>query len=628
MDQIIRVETLILEMLLIVSVVAIGVRRFRIPYTVALVLVGAVLSLRSSVRLELVPDLILGLFVAPLVFEAAFHLNFDAVRRNLTTILLFAVPGVVLNMVVVGWVVSRGAGMSLSLALLFGALTAATDPVAVVAIFRKLGIPRRLEVLLEGESLFNDGTAIVLFSLALAWSIGAPLDVPGAALAFVRVSAGGVLVGLVLGWVVSRAISRIDDYLVETTLTTVLAYGSYLIAERLGVSGVLAVVAAGLVNGNLGPRGMSPTTRIVVLNFWEYVAFLANSAVFLLIGLDIDLPAVAANWRPILWAIVGVLISRAVVVYGLSWFGGRIPMGWRHTLYWGGLRGGIALALALSLPISMGAEREAITVMAFGVVFFTLVVQGLTLGPMVARLGLVERSQTQIEYERRQGRALTSRAAYQHLSRLHRDGLLSPATWERLEPILHRRAEALAEAVKETLRQTPELEMQEMITARREALRASRASLASLRRDGVISDDVYAELAAEIDTALQSEDDSWVEGETQTARPEITHLVLAVVQLQDLESAVNALAARGLRVTRLQTSGGFLGTGNCTLLVGLPQGKLETAVQALAESCRSRVEYAPLPSVEPGGVAPIPPTPVTVKGATVFVFDVERIEEF
>ncbi len=628
MDQVIRVETLILEMLLIVSLVAIGVRRFRIPYTVALVLVGVLLSLRSSLRLELVPQLILGLFVPPLVFEAAFHLNVEAVRRNLATLLLLAVPGVVLNMAVVGWVVSRGAGMSLSLALLFGALTAATDPVAVVAIFRKLGVPKRLEVLLEGESLFNDGTAIVLFNLALAWAVGGAIDLAGAAVAFVRVSAGGVLLGLVLGWVVSRAISRIDDYLVETTLTTVLAYGSYLVAEQLGVSGVLAVVAAGLVNGNLGPRGMSPTTRIVVLNFWEYVAFLANSAVFLLIGLDIDLQAVLANWGPILWAIFGVLVSRAAVVYGLSWFGERIPMSWRHTLYWGGLRGGIALALALSLPTSIGAGREAITVMAFGVVFFTLAVQGLTLGPMVARLGLVERTQAQIEYERRHGRALSARAGYQHLSRLHRDGLLSTATWERLEPVLHRRAEALAEAVKETLRQTPELERQELTTARREALRASRASLVSLRRDGVISDDVYAELAAEIDTALQSEGEAWAEAESRAGGPAITQLMLAVVQLHDLESAGNALAARGLRVTRLQTSGGFLGMGNCTLLVGLPSGMLEAAVQALARSCRSRVEYAPLPAVAPSGVAPIPPTPVTVRGATVFAFEVERYEEF
>ncbi|MEW6569019.1 MAG: Na+/H+ antiporter [Chloroflexota bacterium] len=628
MDQIIRIETLILGMLLIVSVVAIGVRRFRIPYTVALVLVGVALSLRSSVSLHLLPELILGLFVPPLVFEAAFHLNLDAVRRNLLTILLFAIPGVVLNMVLVGWVVMAGAGLPLSLALVFGALIAATDPVAVVALFRKLGVPKRLEVLLEGESLFNDGTAIVLFNLTLVGVISAGIDLGAAAVEFVRVAAGGVMVGLVLGWLVSRLIGRIDDYLVETTLTTVLAYGSYLVAEELHVSGVLAVVAAGLINGNLGPHGMSPTTRIVVLNFWEYVAFLANSAVFLLIGLEIDLPVLLANWRTILWAIFGVLASRAVVVYSLSWFGGHLPMKWRHMMYWGGLRGGIALALALSLPAALGTERSTITVMAFGVVFFTLVVQGLTLGSVVRGLGLVERSEAQIEYERRQGRALSSRAAHQHLNRLHRDGLLSAATWERLEPLLHNRSQALAEAVKESLRQAPELEAQEIDTARREALRASRSSLAGLRRDGVIGGDVYAELAAEIDAALETETELWTDLSEPPATPRITQLVLAVVQLRDLESAVNALAARGLRVTRIQTSGGFLGLGNSTLLVGLTEGKLEVAVQALAESCRSRVEYVPLPMVEASGVSPAPATPVRVRGATVFAVDVERYEEY
>jgi CPA1 family monovalent cation:H+ antiporter len=628
MSSLFQVEVLVLELLLVVSVVAVAVRRFRIPYTVALVVVGAVLALRSRLEIQAAPELILSLLLPPLVFEAAFHINLEAVRRNLGLIVLFAVPGVLLNMALVGGMMAWGAGLPLGLALLFGALIAATDPVAVVAIFRRLGVPRRLEVLIEGESLFNDGTAIVLFNLVLALALGGELALGQAVIDFVRVSVGGLLVGLLLGWAASRLIAVIDDYLVETTLTTVLAFGSYLVAEQLHVSGVLAVVMAGLVNGNLGPRGMSPTTRIVVLNFWEYTAFLANSAVFMLIGLQIDVEAVLAHGGEILWAVAGVLVSRAVVAYGLSWLGGRMPIRWRHALYWGGLRGGVALALALGLPAALGEGRETLAVMAFGVVFFTLVGQGLTIGPLVRRLGLTRKVEEQMEYERRHARAMSARAAHAHLARLHRDGLLSTATWERLEPALSQRSHVLAEAVREVLQDAPAIQAEELDTARREAMRASRSSLAGLRRDGVVSDEVYGELVAEIDAALDAGPEGWFDMVGMRTAREITSLVAAVVQRRDAESATHALAERAIPVTRIQSSGGFLGMGSVTLLVGIPPGKLETVVRALAETCRSRVEYMPMPATEAGRLSLAPPTPVTIRGATVFVFDVERYEEF
>jgi CPA1 family monovalent cation:H+ antiporter len=622
------IEVLVLELLLIVSVVAVLVRRFRVPYTVALVVVGALLALRSRLEISAAPELILSLLLPPLVFEAAFHLNVDAVRRNLGSIVLFAIPGVLLNMAIVGGMVALGAGLPISLALVFGALIAATDPVSVVAIFRRLGVPRRLEVLLEGESLLNDGTAIVLFNLALAAALGGGFTLGGAVVDFVRVAAGGLLIGLALGWAVSRLIAVIDDHLVETTLTTVLAFGSYLIAEQLHVSGVLAVVVAGLVNGNLGPRGMSPTTRIVVLNFWEYVAFLANSAVFMLIGLQIDVEGLLGHGREILWAVAAVLVSRAVVAYGLSWLSGRMPSTWRHALYWGGLRGGVALALALSLPAALGEGRETLAVMAFGVVLFTLVGQGLTIGPLVRRLGLTRRVEEQVEYERRHARAMSARAAHSHLARLHRDGLLSTSTWERLEPALRERSRVLAEAVSEVLQDAPAIQAEELDTARREAMRASRSSLAGLRRDGVVSDEVYQELATEIDAALDAGPEGWFDMAGIRRSQDIHSLLAAVVQRRDAESATNALAERGIPVTRVQSSGGFLGLGSVTLLIGVPEGKLDIIVRALGDTCRTRVEYLPMPATEAGRLSLAPPTPVTIRGATVFVFDVERFEEF
>jgi CPA1 family monovalent cation:H+ antiporter len=305
MEGFLSVETLTIELLFVAALVAIAARRLRVPYTVALVLVGLLITFRQPLEIELTPEIILALFVPPLVFEAAFHVEFRRLREALLPILVLAIPGVLLTTVIVGYIISAGLGIPLSSALVFGALIAATDPVAVVALFRQLGAPKQLSVIVEGESLFNDGTAIVVFNLMLAAALpaaGSSTQAGGivAGIAdFVRVSAGGLAIGAGLGWLVAQLIARLDDYLIETTLTTVLAFGAYLVAERLHVSGVLAVVAAGIISGNYGPQGMSPTTRIVLFNFWEYLAFVANSLVFLLIGLDVNLPQLSANLAPI-----------------------------------------------------------------------------------------------------------------------------------------------------------------------------------------------------------------------------------------------------------------------------------------------------------------------------------------
>ena len=506
MLQFLSTETLIIELLLIASLVAIAVQRFRIPYSVALVVVGLLITLQSPLQIELTPELILALFVPPLVFEAAFHLNFRDLQRSLPAILLLAVPGVIITTLIVGGILKFGTQLTFPVALVFGALIAATDPVAVVALFRTLGVPKRLAVLIEGESLFNDGTAIVLFNLMLVVAITGhftPLESLGN---FLRVSIGGLAVGLVLGWLVSLLIARVDDFLIETTLTTVLAFGSYLIAEQLHFSGVLAVVAAGLVNGNLGSQGMSPTTRIVLFNFWEYFAFLANSLVFLLIGLQVNIPDLVAHWQPVLWAILAVLIARVVVVYGLSWISRRaiepIPLNWQHVLNWGGLRGAICLALALSLPASLGSDRDLLQVMAFGVVLFTLLLQSTTMKPLVRWLKIITRSEAQVEYELRHARLAALRSADVRLDRLHADGLLSTHIWNRLKLYINQNATSLGTAMSDLLLADPALEAEELDTGWRELNRAQRSALLGLRRDGVISEETFEQLTVEVDAQL------------------------------------------------------------------------------------------------------------------------------
>lgn len=626
MSELVQVESLILELLLIVSVVAIIVRRFRIPYTVALVLAGLALSFRASLQIELTPELILTLLLPPLVFEAAFHLSLDRLRTNLSTIILLAVPGVVLNMLIVGGILNYGAGVSLTIALVFGALIAATDPVSVIAIFRRLGAPKQLEVLLEGESLFNDGTAIVIFGLALDIVEVGTFHFFESLFRFLEVGGGGIIVGLVLGWLVSRLVARIDDYVVETTLITVLAFGSYLVAEQFHFSGVLAVVVAGLVSGDLSERGMSPTTRIGLVNFWEYLAFLSNSAIFLLIGLDVEIGSLLGNWRLVLWAIGAVLVARAIGIYGLTRLGQPIRERWRHVQFWGGLRGAISLALALSIPAAFGPDRRILIEMTYGVVLFSLVVQGMSMNTLLRRLGIVGKTEEEFEYERRHARAISTNAGLQHIRELHEEGLISAHTWRTIRPLLEQRLEVLIGSVREVIQENPELEAEEFETSRREMLRAQRTTLRNMRDGGAISEETYEDLITEIDTALTSEEEAWARyAFEQTGEINIRHMILAVIQTRDLESASNALAIRGIRVTRILSTGGFLRRRNHVLIMGVPEGRLKAAREVLRRTCRDRVEY-----LSPQDLAHLDSNldqlEVSVKGASTFMFEVERCE--
>lgn len=629
--QILLIEEIVIALLFIAVLVGIAAHRLRVPYTVGLVLMGLMMTAWEPIGFAVAPNLILALLVPPLIFEAAFHLNVEDLRRNLTPILLLAIPGVVLTTLIVGGIVAMGTGLALPIAMVFGALVSATDPVSVVALFRSMGVPKRLQVLLEGESLFNDGTAIVVFNLVIAMVVSGAtrFNLVSNLIEFLRVSGGGVLVGLLLGGLISQLISRIDNYLFETTLTSVLAYGAYLIAEALGVSGVLAVVAAGLINGNIGPRGMSPTTRIVVYNFWEYAGFVANSFIFLLIGLQIRLPALFQNWGLILWAIAAVLVARAVGVYGFSWVEREIPTRWRHVLYWGGLRGAISLALALNLPSLLPQASAQLQTMAFGVVLFTLLVQGFSMKPLVTHLKLTERSEHQDEYERRHARAVASQRAYEHLKRHYSQGLLSEHIWETIGPLLQGHNRSLTDSVQEVISANPKVEQEELVAARREYLRSQRSAINTLRRDGTITEEIYTQLIAEIDAAITNPRSGWPEllSGYSADSSGVNRLMAVIIQEQDVENSLSALTKLGIPATRLPSTGGFFGRSNVTLLIGLEEGQEESVVRALGKSCRKRVEYLAAP-VEgfPTGLAE--PIPITIGGATIFVFEVERFETF
>jgi len=621
-ERIIVIITAVIGLLMIAALVGIVTNRLRLPYTVGLVLIGLALSLRGQEQIHIPPAIFLGLLVPPLIFEAAFHIKPDDLYRDLAPILALAIPGVLITTFLVGGMVTLGTGFPVSLALVFGALAAATDPVAVVALFRSLGVPKRLQVLLEGESLFNDGTAIVIFNIMVAIAVSGSFDLIGSMFDFVIVAGGGLVVGFILGILISRIIGFIDYPLIETTLTIVLAYGSYIIAEQFHVSGVLAVVAAGLVNGNLSPKATAPTSRMLIFNFWNVAAYLANSVIFLLVGLQINLGVFIANWLVIVWAILAILIARAVGVYGLLGFKKDVPFRYKNVLYWGGLRGAISLALAISLPPSLGAAREDIQAMAFGVVLFTLLVQGLTMKPLINKMNLIQRSEAQEEYERRHARAVMAKVSYERLETMHKEGLISSYLWERLAGPLKQHAEALSRAVEEASHVDPSLEFQELDSAFRDMLQNQRGALTALLRDGIISEEIYSQLISEVDMAITDRRSNLIELLHTDASQTIDGLMTVIVQEADVENVIASMNRLGLPVTRYSSTGSFLGRRNVTLLVGTFREQEENLKKAISRASRQRVEFLP----SPGQGADTTSTPVTIGGATIFAFDVERYQ--
>jgi monovalent cation:H+ antiporter, CPA1 family len=405
-------------------------------------------------------------------------------------------------------------GIPLVAAVAFGALISATDPVAVIAFFRSLGVSKRLAVLVEGESLFNDGTAIVIFLLAVGLGTsGASFSLPAAVFEFLRVSLGGLGVGLVLALAANYLIfSNVDDRLIETTVSMALAFGVFVIAEQFHLSGILAVVAAGVYLGNAGPQHMSPTTKNALYSFWEFLAFVTTSVLFLIVGLEIHIDELVGSLWPILVAVLAILISRALVVYGMAWFsnlfGYNISRSYRHVMFWGGLRGAISLALVLSLrPQTFGpGVTEQLRLMTFGVVLFTLLVQGVTMEPLLKWLRLAQKPEHLLEQQRRLGRLYAGRAGHRELDRLHRTGALADALWESLSRQSRDAVTARSRELQEFLAQHPELERELFLQTREAVLKSERSALAEAVRNNLISEAVFQELVRDVDERLAALD--------------------------------------------------------------------------------------------------------------------------
>jgi Na+:H+ antiporter len=379
-------------MLLTAAIVAMLARRLRLPYTVGLVIAGVALAFSPlGIGLRLTKEQIFFGFLPPLVFEASLYIRWDELRRDLAVTAVLATVGVIIAAALTAAGMHYLTGWGWTSAVLFGVLISATDPVSVIATFQEAGIHGRLRLLVEAESLFNDGTAAVLFSAALAAVLGGATEPLGVALSFLIAVLGGVFCGALVGLLALALAGRSDDPLVITTFSTVAAYGAFLLAEEFHTSGVLATMTAGLVIGNVGHLfHFSDRARQSVVTFWEYLAFVANSLVFLLMGARLARQEFAPLAVACLVAIVLVLLGRAVSVYGCCalFARSRLRVSWphQHVLVWGGLRGALAMALTLGLPPELPG-REAITAVVFAVVGFSVIVQGMTMTPLLRRLG-------------------------------------------------------------------------------------------------------------------------------------------------------------------------------------------------------------------------------------------------
>jgi CPA1 family monovalent cation:H+ antiporter len=434
------------------ALVTILARRINLPYTVALVGFGIVAgAVAQPLRLEITPQLVLVVLLPALIFEASYQTDFGKLRPSLGGVALLAGPGVLVSAAIIAAALQVGAGLTWPEAFVVGAMLSATDPAAVIATFKKLRTPRRLATLVEAESVFNDGTGIVIFAIAVDF-VARPVGPAEVTLAFISVVTFSAALGASAGFVASRILPNVGDHLIEISLSVVLAYGTYLAADALHGSGVIATAVAGIVLGNYGRRvGLSKRTEEALDTVWEFVAFLATAFVFLVVGFAITVRSLADVAVPIAWAITATLLGRAVIVYGLlggwrlarrAWRTrnrnaaaavgaepaaavgagpavtpadaaanakrkarraaatardeGALPSEWLHVVFWSGLRGAVSTALALSLPVDF-PNRAALQGITFGVVLFTLLVQATTADLVVGRWGRKDRSDSKAD---------------------------------------------------------------------------------------------------------------------------------------------------------------------------------------------------------------------------------------
>jgi CPA1 family monovalent cation:H+ antiporter len=511
------VEVVLVALFVSVVVLAAAARAINVPYPIVLVLGGTLLGMMPWLPdVQLDPDLVLVLFLPPLLYAGAFFANLRDLRTNLRPITLLSVGLVIATVLVVAWAAHALIdGLSWPAAFALGAIVGPTDPVAATAIARRLGVPRTLVTVLEGESLVNDATALVAYRIALAAAAGAGFSLLDATWDFVWKAAGGIAIGLVVGWAIAWVRSKLDDPLVENTIGLLSAYAAYVPAEHLDVSAVLAAVTVGCYVGWQAPRIASPATRIQGFGMWDLLQFMLNAILFILIGLQ--LPVVLDGLHGIAWTTLlgyAAAVSAAVVITRLVWqltivFLTRAVdrresvrarrSTWQARLVsgWAGMRGAVSLAVALALPVDF-EQRDLLIFLTFAVIFATLVLQGLTLPPLIRVLGVTDDGGAESKEELK-ARLVATKAALARIAELKDEDWTRDDTLDRMQRQYEYRKRRLAARAGKLEDDGYEDRSFAYQTVLREVLEAQRAEVVRLRNAGTISNEVMHRIERELD---------------------------------------------------------------------------------------------------------------------------------
>jgi Na+/H+ antiporter len=515
-----HIELLVFGLLVAIAALAVLAGVLRVPYPITLVLGGAVIGFLPGVpSVQLDPDIVLLIFLPPLLYGAAFFTSVRDLRRNARPIALLAIPLVFVTMAAVAVVAHTVVGLGWAESFVLGAIVSPTDAVAPAEILRRVGAPRRLMAVIEGENLTNDWSALILYRVAVAAVVSGSFSVWKAGLEFIASGVGGVIIGLAAGWLIRQIRSRIDDPPTEMTISILSGYVGYLPAEELGLSGVLAAVTTGLYMAWYTPQLTTPVLRLQSLAVWEILTFLVNAALFLLVGLQLpgiidDLSGRSAG-ELVLW---GGLVSLVVIVVRLVWMFTtpylirfvdrrevqrlrRSTPASRLIVGWAGMRGSVSLAAALAIPFQTDAgapfpERKLIIFLSFAVILVTLIGQGLTLGPLIDRVGLEDDGQE--SHEDTLARRRVAEAALARLDELGEPDWISPESVGRARSLFdyrERRFGALEDGAGENYEDRANAWRRLMY----QLFDAQRQALLELRNSGEISEDIRRRVERDLD---------------------------------------------------------------------------------------------------------------------------------
>ena len=512
-----QLVTVLIILLLVATGVALLSRWLGVPYVAGLVLAGLAITELLPRRIGLNGSLILNLFLPILLFEAAINTDISRLRSTFKPVALLAGPGVVISSGVTAVLLKFGLGLAWIPALLTGVILAITDTVSVIAVFKEVPVPSRLSTIVEGESLFNDGVALVLFSLIVKVEATGSLPFLDGLQELFVVIVGGSLVGLAIGYLSTGLFIWSDEAFSSILLTVAVALGAFQIGHSLHVSGVVAVVVAGLIVGTTGlSKNVSASSRVTLLSFWEAIGFGVNSFIFLLIGLEVDLITLWQTLPAVLLAVFAYQVGRILSVYPLlailRKFDRPISWRWQHVLFLGNIKGSLSMALALSLPSTLEGRSQLIA-LVFGSVLLSLLGQGVSLPWLVKRLQLSSVSASGQEIEQLQAQLIAAKAAIDELESLLKSGVLPKAVYEEMRSSYQVRVAGAEKALREIYnRRRDELDLlgggrTKLDAVRRRLLLVEKGALHEARRKQILSEEIVQKRLQKLDEQLLNLED-------------------------------------------------------------------------------------------------------------------------